>query len=546
MEHRSSAKAELRRLHRLAKPLRVLHVASAAAPLSGTVADEVAGGLPKALARLGAEVRVLMPAYPSVLDQFADVQPETGLDRVLGQSLQLLRAKLPDADVPVWLLDCPALYRCTGTAYHGSDNALPDGVLCHVAAALALGRTAIAWRPEVVHCHGWRTGLVPLLLRRAGNRRPRSVFMVHEAASRGIVPLETAALLDVPEAARDAALFGRLSFLKCGAVYADAVTVASQGCARELRTPEFDGGMENAFEDRAADLHVIPGGIDAEVWNPATDPSIARRYSIGDPAGKLACKAALQAQLGLRADPSAPLALFVGGLTAQNMADVVLERLPGLLHDHPNFQFVLSGCGERDLEEGFVALARRFPDRVSVDIGCGKAGLHPLYAGSDLLLHGSRSGSCEPAPLHAMRYGTLPIVRRAGGLGDAVVDVQLHTRHRATGFVCGDAGGDAFEGAVRRALGIFEAEPLVWRLLRLNAMLADFDWQASAQRYLELYAELAVRGVARSAPRAIVRPGLRAGRIRLERVAQAAPACTAQAGALREQAAPGAGLARIA
>lgn len=539
MESQSSAKAELRRLHRLAKPLRVLHVAC---PPTSTGA---AGALPGALARLGADVRVLMPASPSVLDSLADVQPEADLGSVLGQSpVRLLRAKVPGTNVPLWLLDYPTLHQRAGTPCHvpeandSADNPLRYGVLCHVAAALALGHAGIAWRPEVVHCYDWHAGLVPLLLRRAGKHRPRSVFTVRDAASQGNFPPGAAALLEAPEAARDAEIFGRFSFLKCGLVHADKVTTASPTCARELRTPEFGCGMEGVFESRAADLHGILDGIDTEVWNPATDPGIARRYSIGEPAGKLACKAALQAQLGLRADPLAPIASFASGLTAHDMADVVLERLPRLLHDYPALQFALLGHGEHVLENGFAALARRFPDRMSVDIHYRESAAHPLHAGSDLLLRGARSEPCGSAQLHAMRYGTLPIVRRVGALADTVVDVQLHTRHRATGFMFDGATGDAFEGAVRRALGIFEAEPAVWRLLRLNAMLADFDWQAPAQRYLDLYSELASRDVARPLRRATVVPWLRASRARTGRISQSALARTGQAAAPLDEAAP--------
>lgn len=545
MESRSSAKAELRRLHRLAKPLRVLHVACPPALVGA------AGALPRALARLGADVRVLMPAFPSVLDSLADVQPEADLGSVLGQSpVRLLRAKLPGTSVPLWLLDCPTLYQRAGTrcsAPEGNDLAgdpLRCGVLCHAAAALALGHAGIAWRPEVVHCNDWHTGLVPLLLRRAGRNRPRSVFAVRDAASQGNFPPETVALLEAPEAARDAGFFGRFSFLKCGVVHADKVTAASPTCARELRTPESGYGLEGVFESRAADLHGILDGIDAEAWNPATDPAIARRYSIGDPGGKLACKTALQAQLGLRADPAAPLALFASRLTAQQMADVVLERLPPLLHAYPKLQFALLGSGEHALEEGFAALARRFPDRMSVDIHYRESAAHALHAGSDLLLHGARYDPCGVAQLHAMRYGTLPIVRRVGTLADTVVDVQLHTRHCATGFMFDDATGDAFEGAVRRALGIYQAEPAVWRLLRLNAMLADFDWQVPAQRYLDLYSDLASRAVVRPLRRAVVAPGLRASRARLGRSSQ--PARTGQAVAPWDEAEPCVEAARTA
>lgn len=481
--------------------VRVLQVASEMFPLAktGGLAD-VCGALPKALAQGGADVRVLMPAYPSVFDGVADLRVEAELGELLGQHpVRLLRGTVRHSATPVWLVDCPDLYLRPGTPYLDAngdewpDNAIRYGVLCHAASLLALGRTGAAWRPDVVHCHDWHTGLVPLLLRSV-EERPRTVFTVHNAAFQGNFPMSTAALLGLPREGPLAAgmeFYGQLSFLKCGIVFADKVTTVSPTYARELTTPEFGCGMQGVFENRGADFVGIMNGIDTDVWNPATDPFLADRYSAGDPCGKLACKAALQDELGLHRNTSAPIAIFASRLTTQKMADVLLGRLPGVMRRHPELQFALLGSGDRAIEQGYAAFAQTFPGRVSVDIGYNEASAHRLHAGADLLLHGSRFEPCGLVQLYSMRYGTIPIVRRVGGLADSVVDVDGDVQAKcSTGFVFDEPTGDALEDAVQRCLALYDRQD-TWHSVRQRAMACDFGWRRSAQEYLGLFTEIA-------------------------------------------------------
>jgi starch synthase len=482
--------------------MRVLLAAAEIYPFAktGGMAD-VCGALPRALQALGAEVRLLLPGYESALDTLRGARLAADLDTVLGVSpVRLLEGKA-DSGLTVWLLDCPALYRRPGTPYqdeHGADwpdNALRFGVFCHAIARLALGEPRLAWRPQVLHCHDWHTGLAPYLLSYARSERPRTVFTIHNAAFQGCFPLAMAPRLGVSEEVLQPdgiEFYGQLSFLKAALRYADRLTTVSPSYARELLTPEFGCGLEGLIAARAGDFVGILNGIDTDLWNPATDAFIAQRYSAHALDGKAACKADLQKETGLAADPAAPIVAFASRLTAQKMADVTLERLPALLARHPRMQFALVGNGEPSIEAGFKSLARKYAGRMGVRIGYSEAEEHRLHAGADLLLHGARFEPCGLAQMYAMRYGALPVVRRVGGLADTVAEGE-------NGFVFEEADGAAMEQALERGLEHYTGTPDAWRRLQRQAMNDDFGWAPSAREYLQLYGGIAHFSASRSA-----------------------------------------------
>ncbi|HZW51551.1 MAG TPA: glycogen/starch synthase, partial [Rudaea sp.] len=332
-----------------------------------------------------------------------------------------------------------------------------------------------------------------MLLRSEGEMRPRSVFTIHNAAFQGNVALSAAQMLGLDADASTLAgieYYGQMSFLKSGTVFADKITTVSPTYARELRTPEYGCGMHGVFENRAADLVGIMNGIDTEVWNPARDEHLAQCYSSGDRNGKRECKVALQASLGLQVDENAPLAISASRLTMQKMADVLLRELPDLMRRHPGMQFALLGCGDRGLERGFEEFAREYPGRVAVEIGYREAAAHRLHAGADILLHGARFEPCGLAQLYAMQYGTIPVVRRVGGLADSVFDANSGSS-TANGFVFDDCTGAALRRAVDRCLAMYAGDRGAWNALTDRAMLADFSWGRSAENYANLFFELA-------------------------------------------------------
>jgi starch synthase len=470
--------------------MRVLLAAAEIYPFAktGGLAD-VCAALPRTLAALGAEVRLLLPGYESALDTLRSARVAADLDTVLGVTPVRLLEGVSETGLTVWLVDCPPLYRRPGTPYqdeHGvdwPDNALRFGVFSQTIARLAIGRPDLGWRAEVVHCHDWHTGLAPYLLKHARGARPRTVFTIHNAAFQGCFELALARRLGLPDEVltpEGIEFYGKLSFLKAGIRYAERLTTVSRRYAHELLTPEFGCGLEGLIAAREKDFVGILNGIDTELWNPATDTYIAQRYSAQALEGKGACKEELQRNSGLARDPGAAVVAFASRLTAQKMADVTLERLPRLLERHPRMQFALVGRGEPALEAGFRDLVRRFPGRMGVRIGYSEAEEHRLHAGADLLLHGARFEPCGLAQMCAMRYGALPVVRRVGGLADSVSDGE-------NGFVFEQADGEALEGALERGLEAHAAAGREWRRLREQAMNDDFGWEAPAQQYLSVY-----------------------------------------------------------
>lgn len=475
---------------------KVLFVASEIFPLAktGGLAD-VCGSLPPQLARLGFDVRLLMPGYPQALDLVIAPRLAADLGEVLpGANARLISGWTPDTAIPIWLVECPALFQRPGTLYQDpdgrdwSDNALRFGLLCEVAARIGLGQ-ALDWRPDIVHAHDWHAGLTPLLVTRGATERPRSVFTVHNAAFQGNFPFAAVAPLGLPPDAygpSGAEFYGSISFLKAGVRYADRVTTVSPTYALELRTPEFGLGLEGVFESRGTALRGILNGIDVDLWNPAEDPHLTRPFDAGNLHDKHIDKATLQHKSGLYIDAGAPLVMFASRLTEQKMADVVLRELPAIMERHPRLQFALHGRGDRDLEQGFRELVPHYPGRLAVRIGYDEAYTHQLHGGADMLLHGSRFEPCGLTQLYAMRYGTLPIVRRVGGLADSVTE----TAGEATGFVFDEVSGPAMNAALSRAVEVFEHHPEQWTGLQRRAMAADFGWNASAEAYGRLYLEL--------------------------------------------------------
>ncbi len=477
--------------------MRVLFMASEAFPLAktGGLAD-VSRALPIALQSRGIDVRLLMPGYPSALTRIekpriiAKLEPAVGVNDAV-----LIAGKMPDSDLPVYLIDSPQLYRRDGGIYQDEngeewpDNAKRFAFLAHIGARLAMGRIKIAWQPNVVHANDWHTGLLPLLLSMEGVARPRTIFTTHNMAFQGNFPASALGDMGIPEqffAGGAVEFYGQVSFLKAGLTFADKVTTVSPTYAREILTPEYGCGMEGILRARGKDFSGILNGIDLTMWDPAIDTCLAQTYQAADIAGKRACKLALQRELGLAENPEIPLIGYVSRLTHQKMADVIADAIP-YIAEH-NAQFVLVGEGDPRLEAAFVAAQAQYPGHVAAYIGYGEPLAHRLQAGSDILLAPARFEPCGLTQLYALRYGTLPVVRKTGGLADTVVDANAEAvgGRIATGFVFEKPLLEDVKSALKRALALFR-EPLTWRRLQLQAMAQNFSWDASAVEYLKLY-----------------------------------------------------------
>ncbi len=486
--------------------MRVLFVTAEAYPLAktGGLAD-VSRALPMALMGRGVDVRLLLPGYPGAFTRIEKPRFVAKLDPILGVAdATLVSGKLPDTDLPVWLVDAPSLYHRSGNLYQDEndcdwpDNALRFAFLSHVAAKLAMERTKIAWKPDVVHANDWHAGLLPLLLASEKEPRPSTVFTTHNMAFQGNFSLEVLPAIGIPDdcfSSGGIEFYGQISFLKAGLQYADRVTTVSPNYAKEILTPEFGCGLDGLLHARSEDFSGILNGIDEMLWNPATDYHIPHNFRASDISGKRACKSALQRKMGLPVSPETPLIGFVSRLTHQKMADVISQALPWIAEQ--DAQFVLVGEGDPALETAFSDAQARYPDNLAVTIGYNEPLAHLLQAGSDILLAPARFEPCGLTQLYALRYGALPIVRRTGGLADTVVNADSLTMadRTATGFVFEDADLPSLIDALERALALY-CEPLAWRRLQLQAMAQNYSWDASAEKYLSLYH--AVSGVPRT------------------------------------------------
>ena len=481
--------------------MRVLHVAAECHPLvkTGGLAD-VVGALPSALADGGTDVRLLLPGLPPIVDALLQREDLCTMGPLFGAArVTLCRGHFASQRVPAYVIDAPYLYRRRGGPYQDLDGSeWPDNLqrfalLGWVAAHLATGELDSAWVPSIVHAHDWHAGLACAYLRSHPGNVTRSVFTIHNLAFQGLFPAPDFAALGLPRAllqSHGMEFHNQLSFLKAGLAYADRITTVSPTYAAEIATREFGCGMDGVIRHRAADVSGILNGVDPAVWNPHTDAHLSAHFSPGRLAGKAACKQAVQAEMGLSPSADVPLFTLVSRLTQQKGLDLVLAALPALLDS--GAQLAVLGSGDAGLEAALVAAAQARPGQVGLRLGYDEALAHRLIAGADAVLVPSRFEPCGLTQLYGLRYGTLPVVRRTGGLADTVVDAGSleQAAGQGTGFSFDDASGPALQATLLRAVAWFH-QAARWRTLMRRAMDCDFSWLEAARRYQALYLGLA-------------------------------------------------------
>ncbi|MGH8819511.1 MAG: glycogen synthase GlgA [Achromobacter pestifer] len=470
---------------------------------TGGLGDAVTG-MARALAERGVQATILLPAYRGVAGRLHGVREVARLEDLPGGDARLLAGTCPKSELPFLLLENDFLYDRAGLyvdedGQEHADNGLRYAALSHAAVRIARGLPGVA-RPDILHAHDWHAALAPMLLRQAGIDDVKSVLTIHNLAFQGQFPLHEAAALGIPPACcgeHSAVAWGRLNFMKAGIRHADRVTTVSYSYSREILTPAFGCGLEDVLRERAADLVAIPNGIDMQLWDPSRDAQLGPlRYHSGDLANKRLCKTALQREFGLRQEPMATLVVLGSRLTEQKMADVAAAALPGALEAHPELQVAILGQGDRRLERALESLSKRYPQRCATRIGYDEATAHRLHAGGDILLHGSRFEPFGLTPLYAMRYGTVPIGSRVGGMADTIEDpgigAPLTAMAFANGLLFDGDGVEAMSGALSRALHLRQ-HPTIWRAMQRNAMTSDFSWRRAVAPYQDLLESLAER-----------------------------------------------------
>ncbi len=479
--------------------MRVLFATSEIHPLmkTGGLAD-VSASLPQALFELGVDIRLVMPAYADTLARLKAWQVVSELNLGLFGHARLLQSHLPGSRVPLFLIEHPSFSTRTGNPYNDStghawpDNAERFTLFCRACEMLALNQAMLDWQPDIVHGNDWQTGILLALLR-DNPQSPPSLITIHNLAYQGVFNRATFDALGLPQNLwRSDALehWGDMNCLKAGLNAARKIATVSPSYAREIQTPAFGNGLDGLLRQRHADVLGMVNGIDIDEWNPATDPHLAANYTLDNMEHKALNKLALQREMGLEIDTEAMLIGMVGRMTEQKGLDVVLAAADQIMQ-RP-VQLAMLGGGDARLEAAFQALMQRHPGRVSVRLGYDEGLAHRIEAGSDVFLMPSRFEPCGLNQLYSLRYGTPPIVHGVGGLNDTVIDTFEATLAdgSANGFVMRNLDVPAILWGVSRALEFFQ-QPKVWATLQAVGMTQDFSWSASAQRYLDIYHQLA-------------------------------------------------------
>ena len=476
--------------------MQVLHVCSEIFPLlkTGGLAD-VVGALPAAQIAEGIDTRVLLPAFPDLKKGVADTQVVASLQTFAG-NVELLYGHYDG--VGIYLIDAPGLYDRPGSPYHDesqfayTDNYLRFALLGWIGCEMACGLDPY-WRPEVVHAHDWHAGLTCAYLAARG-QPAKSVFTVHNLAYQGLFAAKHLEEIQLPASFFNMfglEFFNQISYLKAGLFYADHITAVSPTYAREITLPEFGYGMEDLLKQRQMEgrLTGILNGVDPAIWDPAHDLLLNARYNRDVLDAKIENKRQLQITMGLKIDDKVPVFAVVSRLTKQKGLDLVLEALPGLLEQ--GGQLVLLGAGDAVLQQGFLAAAAEYPGQVGVQIGYHEAFSHRIMGGADVIMVPSRFEPCGLTQLYGLKYGTLPLVRRTGGLADTVNDSSLENLADgiASGFVFEDSNAWSLLRAIRRTFVLW-SRPTLWRYVQRQAMAMDFSWQVAAVAYRDLYQRL--------------------------------------------------------
>ena len=476
--------------------MKILAAASEAYPLvkTGGLAD-VVGALPRALKPLGINVRTMLPGYPAVLAALGGGEIVHRYADLFGGKANLVAGTAGGLDVIV--LDAPHLYSRPGNPYLGPDGKdWPDTAqrsagFSFAAAEVARGGIA-GYTPDVFHAHDWQAGLVPVYLKFGPAGGPPSVMTVHNIAFQGQFPAALFTSLGLPPAAfaiDTLEYYGTVNFLKGGLQSADAITTVSPSYAQEICTPEFGMGLDGVLRSRRAALSGIVNGIDADVWNPATDGNIAATYDAKSLPRRDLNKRAIEKRFGLEAGDGM-LYCVVSRLTGQKGMDVFAENLDSLVAS--GARLALLGSGEAAIEQSVLASAEQHKGRIGVVTGYDEALSHLLQAGADAILIPSRFEPCGLTQLYGLRYGCVPVVARTGGLADTIIDANdaALAAGVATGIQFTPVDGPALEAALARSAGIF-ADRGAWRGMQKQGMKTNLSWTRSAGTYARLYARVA-------------------------------------------------------
>ncbi len=460
---------------------------------------DVVGALPKALLPLGCETKVFLPKY-SIIDHS---KYELDYDWSIGEmgirvngnvfTVNVYVSTLQDSSVQVYFIDCPHFFH-RHNIYTNDPDEDERFILFSKAVIESLQR--LRWKPDVIHCNDWQTGLIPLYIKDNYNwdrffDNTATVMTIHNIAYQGRFPKQTIYKAEIrPELFYENSpieVWGAVSFLKAGLMYADAINTVSNTYAREITTSDHGAGLEGVLRHRINDFYGILNGVDYDVWNPETDKHIPFHYNAENLEGKKRNKKFLMDAVKLPFREDVPLIGIVSRLVYLKGFDLIASAAHELIKYKAHW--VILGSGEDRFEDLFRSLSYAYPDRVYTYLGFNNELAHLIEAGADIFLMPSQFEPCGLNQIYSLKYGTVPIVRKTGGLADTVQDWNeelYHGRSTGTGFSFYDYTPYALTSTVQRALNTFK-DKQTWNIIMKNGMMMDYSWNVSAKKYIELY-----------------------------------------------------------
>nr|WP_040507521.1 glycogen synthase GlgA [Gluconobacter morbifer] len=459
---------------------------------------DVVGSLPPALVSQGVETRTVLPGYPAVLRALSSRIGAVKIGNIMGHEVTVLEGHAHGAHL--YVVDVPALYQRPGNPYLGpdgqpwGDNGIRYALFCRVAALIAAGLFP-DWKPEAVMTHDWHAGLVATYLRYMEEQTPQVAHVIHNLAFQGLFPRDMMGVFELPEHAfqcGDIEYYGQIGFMKAALQTADRLISVSPTYAEEIQTPEEGMGLDGVLRSRSNVLTGILNGVDLQDWNPLTDPSVFFPYAVGDIVGRRANKRVFQAEFGLPQDPDAFLLGMVSRLTTQKGADLLATLAPRLFDQ--NIQLAVVGTGDEGIMQAFAALQSRYPKNVICHLRYSETLGHRLHSAVDASLIPSRFEPCGLTQFHALRYGSIPIAARVGGLSDTIVDANSAAVSEgvANGILFSPTTEDMLMLAIRRGLNLFR-QKAVWARMQRNGALHDVSWDGKAAQYARLLLEMTGR-----------------------------------------------------
>ncbi|NJD21758.1 MAG: glycogen synthase GlgA [Melioribacter sp.] len=460
---------------------------------------DVAGSLPIELSKLGHEVKVFLPKYNVFGEEEHGLHYQWDIGEIqiriagLVRSVHVHAATLPNSNVHVYFVDCPHYFHRFRVYTNDLDE---DERFLFYSKGIIEILQRLAWAPDIIHCNDWQTGVLPLLLKENYGwdklfEKTATVFSIHNIAYQGIFSKSAFEKVEIkPEHFRPGGIgeyYGGVNFLKTGILTADMINTVSETYAQELLTEEYGAGMQNFLEIRKKDFLGILNGIDYNLWNPETDKFIPYKYSANDLSGKFKNKRFLLEHLGLPFNENIPLVGIVSRLVDQKGFDLFSYGLNRLM-DLP-VQWVMLGAGEYRYETMFGELAHQYPEKVSSYLGFNNELSHLIEAGADIFVMPSRFEPCGLNQIYSLRYGTVPVVRKTGGLADTVQDWKdsiSRSDETGNGFSFEEYTSESFVRALQNAIYEFHNKK-VWQKIQVNGMNKDLSWAKSAGKYVSLY-----------------------------------------------------------